>query len=109
MRLRGMKKCIPNYDFCQNRNKYTNTKANTHIVIKTTKIVLHESYKGVMALLGTKCFESKFIYLCPMRCIQELKVQAHLFPGLCLAQADFTLDLRGIVVSNRALIKVVSN
>ena len=104
-----MKKCISNYDFCQNRNKDTNTKANTHIEIKATKIVLHESYKGVMALLGTKCFESKFIYLCPMRCIQELKVQAHLFPGLCLAQADFTLDLRGIVVSNRALIKVVSN
>ena len=80
-----------------------------HLTVITTKIVLHDSYKGVMALLGTKCFESKFIYLCPMRCILELKVQAHLFPGLCLAQADFTLDLRGIVVSNRALIKVVSN
>ena len=80
-----MKKCTPSYDFCLSRNNDTSTKANTHIEIKTTGIVLHESYKGVMALLGTKCFESKFIYLCPMRCIQELKVQAHLFPGLCLA------------------------
>ena len=85
-----MKKCISNYDFCQNRNKDTNTKANTHIEIKATKIVLHESYKGVMALLETKYFESKFIYLCPMRCIQELKnVQAHLFPRVVVGSSIF--------------------
>ena len=84
-----MKKCIPNYDFCQNRNKYTNTKANTHIVIKTTKIVLYESYTGVMALLGTKSFNSQFIHLYPMRCIQELEVQAHLFPRVVVGSSRF--------------------
>ena len=38
----GYGKCISNYYFCQKRNKDTNTKANTHIVIKPTKIVLHK-------------------------------------------------------------------
>ena len=41
----GYGKCISNYYFCQKRNKDTNTKANTHIVIKATKNVLHESQK----------------------------------------------------------------
>ena len=39
----GYGKCISNYYFCQKRNKDTNTKANTHIVIETRPSVVEVS------------------------------------------------------------------